>query len=366
MTVGKTDAEVDEIKKNAEDVLKQAKKGTKFEDLAKKYSEDPGSKEKGGDLGWITQGQTVPEFEKTAFGLDKGQISDLVKTQYGFHIIKVLDKETARTKTFDEVKDSLRAPMILQQADQQAADAADRLAKAIRQSNKVSLDDLAKQYQLTISQTRPISPTDPVLELGNSKEVKDAIFRLRQNELSLPIRTDRGYVVLSVQQISPAHQGSLEEVREQVVNDLKQEESGKLAKTKAEELAKRVKAGEKFEAAAKALGLEAKTSELISRNDSITGAASGKQLGEAFQMKPGDVGAPMSLGANWMVYRVEMKEEPNPNDFEKQKKSLTEQLLQTKRSVAFEAFKTALDTRLKQEGKVKLTTDKMAGFGSFS
>jgi peptidyl-prolyl cis-trans isomerase D len=161
MTVGKTDAEVDEIKKNAEDVLKQAKKGAKFEDLAKKYSEDPGSKEKGGDLGWITQGQTVPEFEKTAFGLDKGQISDLVKTQYGFHIIKVLDKETARTKTFDEVKELLRAPMVLQQADQQAADVADRLAKAIRQSNKVSLDDLAKQYQLTVSQTRPITATDP-------------------------------------------------------------------------------------------------------------------------------------------------------------------------------------------------------------
>jgi len=364
MTVGKTDAEVDEIKKTAEDVLKQAKKGAKFEDLAKKYSEDPGSKEKGGDLGWITQGQTVPEFEKTAFGLDKGQMSDLVKTQYGFHIIKSLEKETARTKTFDEVKDSLRAPMILQQADQQAADAADQLAKAIRQSNKVSLDDLAKQYQLTVSQTRPISATDPVLELGNSKEVKDAIFRLRQNELSLPIRTDRGYVVLSVQQITPAHQGSLEEVHEQVVNDLKQEESGNLAKTKAEELAKRVKTGEKFDAAAKALGLEAKTSDLISRNDSITGAASGKQLGEAFQMKPGDVGAPMSLGTNWMVYRVEAKEEPNPNDFEKQKKSLAEQLLQTKRSVAFEAFKTTLEARLKQEGKVKLMPEKMGGFGS--
>jgi peptidyl-prolyl cis-trans isomerase D len=366
MTVGKTDAEVDEIKKNAEDVLKQAKKGGKFEDLAKKYSEDPGSKEKGGDLGWITQGQTVPEFEKTAFGLDKGQISDLVKTQYGFHIIKVLEKETARTKTFDEVKDSLRAPMQLQQADQQAADAADRLAKAIRQSNKVSLDDLAKQYQLTVSQTRPISPTDPVLELGNSKEVKDAIFRLRQNELSLPIRTDRGYVVLSVQEIRLAHQGSLEEVHEQVVNELKQEEANKLAKTKADDLAKRVKAGEKFESAAKALGLEAKTSELISRNDSISGAASGKQLGEAFQMKPGDVGTPLNLGANWMVYRVEAKDEPNPNDFEKQKKSLAEQLLQSKRGVAYEAFKTALDNRLKQEGKVKLTTEKMTGFGSLT
>src|SRR6202163_82689 len=73
MTVGKPDAEVEEIKKKAEDVLKQVKKGGKFDDLAKKYSEDPGSKDKGGDLSWITQGQTVPEFEKTAFSLNPGQ-----------------------------------------------------------------------------------------------------------------------------------------------------------------------------------------------------------------------------------------------------------------------------------------------------
>ena len=119
MTVGKTDAEIAEIKQKAEDVLKQAKKpGAKFEDLAKKYSEDPGTKDKGGDLGWVTQGQTVKEFETTAFTLPKGSISDLVKTEYGFHIIKVLDKETAHTKPFEEVKDSIKAPLLLSKADQ--------------------------------------------------------------------------------------------------------------------------------------------------------------------------------------------------------------------------------------------------------
>src|SRR5450432_34386 len=367
MTVGKTDAEVDEIKKTAEDALAQTKKkGANFEDLAKKYSQDPGTKDKGGDLGWLTQGQTVPEFEKTAFSLEKGQVSSLVRTQYGFHIIKVLDKETAHTRPFEEVKDSIRAPLMLQEADKQASDTADQLAKAIRQSNKVSLDDLARQYHLTVSETRPVSAADPVLELGNSKEVKDAIVRLRPEELSLPLRTDRGYVVLSVKQILPAHQGSLEEVRSQLIDDLKQEESAKLAKTKADDLAKRVKAGEKFDAAAKGLGLDPKTSESISRNDSIAGAASGKQLGSAFQMKPGDVGAPLSLGANWMVYRLDSQDEPNPADFDKQKKTLAEQLLQTKRAVAFEAFKTALENRLKQEGKVKLMPDKLAGFGSLT
>ncbi len=366
MTVGKTDAEVEEIRQKAEDVLKQAKKGAKFEDLAKKYSEDPGTKDKGGDLGWLTQGQTVPEFEKTAFGLDKGKMSDLVKTQYGFHIIKVLDKETAHTKPFDEVKDSIKVPLLLAKTDKLASDEADQLSAAIRRSNKVSLDDLAKQFHLSLGETRPVTATDPILELGNSKEAKEAIFRLRQDELSLPIRTDRGYLVLSVKQIQPTHPGSLEEVRDKIVAELKQQKSTELARAKAEDLAKRVKAGEKFDAAAKSLGLEAKSSDLFARNGSISGAVSGKQVSAAFQLKPGDVGAPLNLGANWFVYRVAEKQEPDPADFDKQKKELTDQVLQTKRNLAFEAFRTSLETRLKQEGKLQIMSDKLKGFGDLS
>ena len=142
----------------------------------------------------------------------------MVKTQYGFHIIKIIDKETAHTKTFDEVKDTIRTPLLLSEADKQAGDIADKLSQAIRQSNKISLDDLAKQYHLTVGETRPVAATDPLLELGNSQDVKvsDSIFRLRQGELSLPFHTDRGYLVLSVKQILPAHQGTLEEVRDKV------------------------------------------------------------------------------------------------------------------------------------------------------
>jgi len=299
MTVGKTDAEIAEIKQKAEDVLKQAKKpGAKFEDLAKKYSEDPGTKDKGGDLGWVTQGQTVKEFETTAFTLPKGSISDLVKTEYGFHIIKVLDKETAHTKPFEEVKDSIKAPLMLSKADQAAGSVADKLSSAIRQSNKVTLDDLAKQYHLSVGETRSVSATDAVIELGNSKDVKDAIFGQRVGDLSLPIHIDRGYVVVAVKEIQPTHQGTLQEVRDKVIADLKQEKGTELAHQKALDLEKRVKAGEKFDAASKALGLDPKTSDLFARNGSISGAASGKQLSAAFQMKPGDLGAPLDLGAN--------------------------------------------------------------------
>ena len=366
LTTGKTDAEVAEIRKKAEDILAQArKKGANFEDLAKKYSEDPGSKAKGGDVGWVLPGQMVPEFEKASFSLNKGDISDLIKTQYGFHIIKVLDKETAHTRTFDEVKDSLRPNYLLNKVDQQASTIADQISADIRQSNKTTLDQLAQKYHLTIAQTHPVGPGEPVLELGNGQDVKDEIFHLRQGDLSLPLRTDRGYVVLSLQQSLSAHQGTLEEVRDKIVSEYKQQKSNDLAKTKAEELEKRVKSGEKFAAAAKALGLDPKTSDPFARNGSVANLGSGKQLAPAFALKVGQVGPALNLGSNWAVYQVVERQDANPADFDKQKKEITDALLKQKRELAFSAFQTSLNDRLKQEGKLKLYPEKMSVFGDF-
>jgi peptidyl-prolyl cis-trans isomerase D len=366
MTVGKTDAEVDEIRKKAQDVLQQARKGAKFDELAKKYSEDPGSKDKGGDLGWLVQGQTVPEFQAAAFSQQPGTISDLVKTQYGFHIIRVLEKEKAHTKTFDEVKDSIRAPLMLAKADADASKIADQLAAAVRKSNRTPFADLVRDFHLEVAQTRPVSATDPLLELGNSPEVKDRIFSLREGEVSPPIRTDRGYVILSLKEKMPAHQGTLQEVRDQVLTSLKQEKSLQMAREKADELAKRAKGGEKFDAAAKALGLDPKTSEDVSRAGSIPSVGSGKQFSAAFNLKVGDVSVPQNIGSNWLVYRIESKSEANPADFEKQKKELTDQVLNEKRGLAYEAFRSGLEERLKAEGKLKLMPEKLKGFGDLT
>jgi peptidyl-prolyl cis-trans isomerase D len=364
MTNGKTDAEVAEIKKKTEDILAQAKKkGANFEDLAKKYSEDPGSKAKGGDLGWVMRGQMVPEFEKATFDLNKGEISGLIKTQYGFHIIKVLDKENAHTKPFDEVKDQIRPQFVLNKVEKTAGDTADKISSEIRQSNKVTLDDLAQKYHLTIADTRALGPNEPALELGNGQDVKDEIFHLRQGELSLPLHTDRGYVVLSLKQSVPAHQGTLDEVRDKVVAELRQQKAGELAKSKADELEKRAKAGEKFDAAAKALGLTPKTSELFARSGSVPELGSGKQLSAAFVMKAGDLGPALNLGANWAVYQVLERQGANPADFEKQKRDITDNLLKQKRDLAFQAFQSSLDERLKKDGTLKLYPEKMASFG---
>ncbi len=367
LTTGKTDAEVEEIKKKAEDVLAQAKKkGANFEELAKKYSEDPGSKAKGGDLDWLVQGQTVPEFEKAAFSLNKGEISGLIHTQYGFHIIKLIDKEAAHTKSFEEVKDTIRIPILRDKVDAEAGNIADKMSAEIRQSNKTTLDGLAQEYHLNVAVTRPVAANEPLLELGNSQEVKNELFRLRQGDLSLPIRTDRGYVVISLQQVLPTHQGTLDEVRDKVVAELKQQKATQLAQSKAAELARRVKGGEKFDTVAKALGLDPKTSEPFAQSGSVTGLGSGKQLAAAFSLKTGEVGAPLTLGDSWVVYQVVEKDDANPADLEKQKKTITDTLLQTKRNLAFEAFHAALEEKMKKDGTLKLMPEKMRGFGDLS
>src|SRR5262249_25567909 len=261
-TRGKTtDAEIAEVQKRAEAVLAEVKKGGKFEDLAKKYSEDTQTKDKGGDLGWLMRAQTVAAFDKAAFSTPRGEVSGLVRTpEFGFHILKIVDRETAHTVPFEEVKARLLLNARANKADTNASALADNVSKEIRKSNKVSLDELAKQFSLDLAETAPVSATDQLLYFGNAPSVKDERFRLRQGEVSMPIRTDRGYVVLTLKSVIPAHPGTFEEERDRVLADLKREKAVQIAKTKADELVKHIKGGEKFDAAAKALGLEGKTS----------------------------------------------------------------------------------------------------------
>src|SRR5581483_1047159 len=146
-TQGKPKDEAPKLKAKAEDILKQLQHGANFAELAKKDSDDTGSAEKGGELGWIVRGQTVPNFEKTAFSLKPGELSGLVETEYGYHIIQVEDKQQAHTQTFDEVK-----PQLLMEAKKQVA--SDSMHKAIDSArteiarSPSQAEAVAKKYNL--------------------------------------------------------------------------------------------------------------------------------------------------------------------------------------------------------------------------
>ena len=161
-TDGKVDEKgVAEAQHRAEDLLKQLKGGAKLEDLAKKYSEDLGSGKVGGSLGWLGKGQTVPEFEKTAFSLPKGQISDLVKSSYGFHIIRVDDKQAAHMKTLDEVKAEIEPILKHQKAQQVAQKQAEDLLKRARSPQGLDAAADAGLRGLLVDRRKTADSADP-------------------------------------------------------------------------------------------------------------------------------------------------------------------------------------------------------------
>lgn len=351
-TLGKTDAEVALIKQQAQKVDDQAKHGTNFGDLAKKYSEDTNTKTKGGDIGWIVAGQTAPAFEKAAFGLAKDGISEVVQTPYSFDIIKVLDKETAHTKSLDEVKDSITTTLTQERLNSEQTTISDKLAAAVRQSDRQSIDAIAKEFTLETGETPLVSVTDAVGDLGTEPPLQEALFSLHQGELSQPISIDRGYVIISVDKIVAGHQGTLGEVRPRVVADYRKEKAQDLAEQKAEELAKNLKSGAPFAKVAKSLGLDTKTTDPITRTSQVADLGPAKELGAAFSMALGQSGGPVLLGGDWVVYQVKSKQGVSPDDFAKAKDTLQKQILEEKQSTAFEAFHDALQKRYEEEGKL--------------
>jgi peptidyl-prolyl cis-trans isomerase D len=355
-TVGKTDAESEEIRQKAADVLKKVKSGGNFADLAKQYSEDT-TKDKGGDLGWIMRGQTVPEFEQAAFSLPVGATSDLVKTQYGYHIIKVVERQQARTQGLEEVRPQIL--MVLQQAraEQNADSIDDQIASQIRTAGKVPLADLAKKYDMTLGDSQPLEAKHPIPGIGDSPEISDTVFRLRVGDESAPIRTDKGFAVLSLKDIQPAHPATLTEVHDTVLADYRREKAVDVAKTDADELGREVKAGQDLDKSAKAMGLSVQMSDLVARGASVPEIGNTSQIQAAFSMSEGQAGPPVFLGANWVVYKVVQHQQPDMNDLPKQRDEISQQVLTTKRDMAFEAFHTSLDARMKQEGKLKINAD---------
>lgn len=351
-TLGKTDAEVALIKVQAQKVDDQAKHGANFADLAKKYSEDTNTKDKGGNIGWIVTGQTAPAFEKAAFSLPKGGISDLVQTPYSFDIIKVLDKEEAHTKTLAEVKDSIVNTLTQEKLNSEEGDVSDKLAAAVRQSNQQGLDAIAKQFNLQTGETPLVSVTDSVGDLGSTPALQEALFSLHPGELSQPISINRGYVILSVDKIVTGHQGTLAEVRDRVLSDYRKQRAQDMAGQKAQELVKNAKGGTAFEKAAKSLGLEAKTTDPITRTSQVGDIGPATELEAAFNMNQGQTGAPLLLNGNWVVYQVKSKQGASPEDLAKAKDGLEKQILQEKQQTAFEAFHDALQKRYEQEGKL--------------
>ena len=340
----------------AEDVLKQVKAGGDFAKLAEKYSDDPGSAKNGGELGWIGRGRTVPEFEKAAFSLGKGQTSDLVKSSYGFHIIHVEDKQAAGLKTLAEVKGEIEEKVKQEKLAHATEAAANSL---LSQARNDGFDKAAAAKGDTPVTTDFFSRTDSLPGLAANPQFMDAVFNEPEKAPADLVQVPQGYVVFQLLGIKPPATPSFEEIRTKVESEFKNERAAFLLQQKTQELSDRAKAGHDLKKAAKDLGATVKTSELVAPDGQVPDIGSMSSAAAIFSLKPGDISGPITASGNGVVAQLLEKQAPTDQDFAEKKDSIRQSLVEAKQNDLFGLFVTNLRKDMENSHKLKVNQEEM-------
>ncbi|MGE5245677.1 MAG: SurA N-terminal domain-containing protein [Betaproteobacteria bacterium] len=343
-TQGKDDAAV---KAKAEQILKEAQGGADFAALAKKDSEDEATAKNGGDLDYFGKGRMVPEFDEAVFSMKPGEIR-LVKTQYGYHIVKLVDRKPAVTKTLAEVRPQIVEQLAFERAQAQAADLAQSLEKDI--STPADLDSVAKKQGLTVQESGFFARDEPILGLGPSPEASARAFDMKQGEVSGAIRTSRGFAFETVVARQDPYIPKLDEVKERVREAVVKEKTRELSRQKAAEVAAMLKSAPDFEKAAKAAGVEAKTTELITRDTPIPDLGVAPAVEEtAFSLPEGAVSDPIATDTGTAVIKVLQKKEVTPAEWQAAKEKFRDDMLADRRNRFFTAYMVKAKQRMKIE-----------------
>jgi peptidyl-prolyl cis-trans isomerase D len=355
---GKIDEKgVADAQRRAEDVLKQLKAGAKFEDLAKKYSEDTGSANVGGSLGWIGKNQMGADFEKAASSLPKGKTSDVVKTVDGFHIISVDDKQDAHMKSLDEVKAEIE-PILKQQKTQEAAQK--QAEDLVQQAKTLGLDAAASAKGVPVATSEFFGRRDLVPGLGPAPQFMDAVFSAADKAPPEMAPTSQGFAVFQLLAVKPPATPTFDEIRTRVEEQFKSERTGVLLAQKTQELSDRAKTEHDLKKAAKELGATVKTSDFVLPDGQVPDI--GSMTGEAsvaFTMKPGDISGAINSGADGVVISVIEVQAPADADFAAKRDQIRDVLLQGKQQELFELYVTNLRAQMEKSGKIKINQEEM-------
>jgi peptidyl-prolyl cis-trans isomerase D len=355
---GKTDDKaVAEAQHRAEDLLKQIKAGAKFEEVAKKYSEDSGSANVGGSLGLIGKGQLAPEFEKAAFSLPKGQISDVVKSVDGFHIVRVDDKQEAHVKPLDEVKSTIE-PILRNLKGQQAAQ---KQAKALLEQAKAEgLEAAAAEQHIPVINSDFFGRKDMLPGLGPAQQFMDAVFSTAEKSPPDVAPASQGIVVFQLLAVKPAATPAFDEIRSRVEEEFKNERSSTLLTQKVQELSDRAKSEHDLKKAAKELGATMKTSDFVLPDAQVpdVGSMSG-QAAVAFSLKPGEISTPITSGQDAVVLQVLASQQPTDTDYAAKRDQIRDQLLLQKQQERFGLFISSLVDEMTKAGKIKKNAEEI-------
>ncbi len=334
------------VRAEAAALLTEAKLGADFAELATTHSDDEGSAARGGDLDYFGRGQMVPEFEEVAFSLEPGAISELVQTQFGFHIIMVEDKREAGTRPLDEVRDQIVEQLTQQKAQEQATSAGEAISAEL--AGGATLDTVTTARGLTVQQSDFFAASEPIPGLGFSPDAARQAFALADGETGTePVTTPQGPAFVELLEKEETYLPEIDEVREDVRTALVDERSVEVARTRATELAPRFK--EDFAAAAEAAGLEIlSTDELVARGSTLPVLGANEEVDDlAFALPIGGISDPVEINSAMTIVHVAERDDVTPDEIETGRTDLRSELLEAQRSQFFAAYMVKAKQRLR-------------------
>lgn len=340
-TDGKND---DAVKKTMEGILARAKApGADFAKLATQYTEDEGSKATGGLYDNVTRGQMVKEFDETAWALKPGQISGLVKTEFGFHIIKLEEQRAATIKPLAQVKAQIDDQMRWEKAQTEAQKINDDVAPTIKQP--ADLDRIAQSRGLIVGDSGLFSRDEPMAGIGFEPTVAAQAFTMQPNTVSASLRTQRGFAFIALAETQAPHAPKLDEVKAKVSEDVIRKKSVELAKAKAAAVSQ---AKANFAAAAKSAGVDVKKTELIGRGTALPEVGVSGVVDDAvFALAQGAVSQPIATDTAVVVAHVVEKQAGTADGLKAERDGLKTELLQQTRQEFFAAYMSKAKAKMK-------------------
>ena len=336
------------VRAQAEDVLAQVRAGGDFAELARTFSEDEGTKELGGDLDYFSRGRMVPEFEAAAFALGPGEVSDLVTTQFGFHIIKVVEKTPEVTRPLDEVRSQIEEQLRSERADQQVAARAAELAGRIARA--ADLDLVAGNAGLTVTESDFFENGDPIPGLGIAPQVSVAAFQLTGDAVSGPITSLRGPVFITLSETRDPYVPPLAEVQERVRDDAIRARATELSRQRADQMADALRTARDFAAVAKAQGFEATETDLITRESPLPDVGISAEIDQiAFGLPIGGVSDPITTPDGTAIVKVVERDDVTPEEFKLEREAFRAQFLSERRDRFFTAYMSKAKARMRIE-----------------
>jgi peptidyl-prolyl cis-trans isomerase D len=343
----KTDAAA---KAKAEMVLKQLQAGGSWADLAKKYSDDPGSKNSGGELGPAQRGKMVPAFDNAIFTQKIGDI-EIVKSSFGYHVVQVESREAAHTKPLSEVQSDIQAALERQESTIAQENYAGTLTS---EAVKNGLEKTATAHHLDLVTTQPVGRDGVIPGLADSAQLLTKAFAAKQGDPPQSAPTGEGYAIFQVTGIAPAHAPTFADWKSHILDDYRDEQAPILLSQKTKDLADKAKAMNDLTKAAKADGATVKTSDLVSNTGQVPDFGEvGQVAPQLFDMSVGTISGPINAGRTGVVVKITDKQEPTADDIAKNFDQTRDQLLDERRQEAFSVFMSAVWNDYKKHNRIR-------------